>query len=128
MIYYWAEKRMNNRNPNLREKYLDGENLFRKYYEMGDAKSIGRLTKYAISQGMTSSSGQEPTQMGVWKSMWRWASLKENRETAWKIYKQFNPSHTPEYWVEYMIGNIKTAWQFPTNSKYIRFLKENGWQ
>lgn len=115
------------RNPNLREKYLDGERLFIKYFEMGDAKSISRLTRWAISEGMTGSKGQEPTAMGVWKSMWRWASLRDNFQKAWEIYCKFNPNAS---WMDYredMLLNIKSAWQHTTNAKYKKFLQENGW-
>ncbi len=118
---------MSIRNPNLREKYLDGGKLFRKYFEMGDVKSIGRLTKFAISQNMTSSTGQKPTQMGVWKSMWRWASLKENSEIAWQIVQEYNAYKSWSEFCADMKDKILTAWQHPTNKKYEKFLKENGW-
>lgn len=114
------------RNSNLKEKYLDGEVLFRKYYEMGDARTIQRLRKFAVSQGMSSSTGKEPTPMGVWKAMWRWASLKENCQSAFEIYRTWTSKEFDE-WNEYMLKTIKTAWQFTTVAKYQRFLKQNGW-
>lgn len=116
------------RNPNLREKYLDGEKLYRKYFEMGDAKTIDRLVRWSISQGMKSSKGNEPTHMGVWKAMWRWASLKENKEIAWEIFRHYNFNSLRAEWDKDMVDNkIKAAWQHPTDAKYRRFLKENGW-
>lgn len=113
-------------HPNLKEKYLDGELLFRKYYEMGEARSIERLRRFATSQGMTSSTGKEPTPMGVWKAMWRWASLKENCQAAYEIYHKWTFKEFDE-WEKDMLKTIKTAWQFTTVAKYQRFLKQNGW-
>ena len=123
------------RNSNLREKYLDGEKLFRKYYEMGDSRTITLLTEWAITEGMTSSKGTQPTEMGVWKAMWRWASLKENRETAWEISKDAtygstkNPfKFTKGMWVKDMIKvKIPSAWQHATVAKKEKFMRENGW-
>ena len=94
---------------------------------MGDAKSIGRLTKYAISMDMTSSTGQKPTQMGIWKAMWRWASLKENSKIAWEIVKEYNAYQSWADFVSDMREKILTAWQHPNPNKYEKFLKENGW-
>ena len=118
---------MAHRNPNLREKYLDGEKLFRKYWEMGEGRTIALLREWASLQGMKSSRGNEPTDMGVWKSMWRWASLKENRDTAWKIIQEHTNMTFQEYLSDMLITKIPTAWQHPTNAKRDRFLRENGW-
>ena len=122
--------RMTNRSPNLREKYLDGEKLFRKYYEMGESRSFALLAEWATLEGMKSSKGQIPTPMGVWKAMWRWASLKANVETAWTIVWENSVQNniTREEWNKQMIRKfIPIAWQHPTNSKKEKFLKENGW-
>jgi hypothetical protein len=124
-----------NRNQNLREKYLDGEKLFRKYIEMGDERSVYLLTEWAKIEGMKSSKGDEPTFMGIWKAMWRWASLKENRETAWKLAQNQNfgtSKHRFQYnldrWNKEMIQvRIPSAWQHATQAKYQKFLRENGW-
>lgn len=113
---------MKKRNPNLRESYMDGEVLFRKYYEMGDAKSIPRLVQYVYGQ-----TGTKPTDMGVWKSMWRWASLLENQRTAYRIYKECGGDLSWESWAADMRDVIRTAWQHPTEAKYQKFLRENGW-
>jgi len=123
---------MTNRSPNLREKYLDGERLFRKYFEMGESKSIILLTEWAITEGMKSSKGGEPTPMGVWKAMWRWASLKENRVSAYQIYydslfKDGNQISFDEWAKEMIKIKIPSAWQHTTHAKRDRFLKENGW-
>jgi hypothetical protein len=119
---------MTNRSPNLREKYLDGEKLFRKYFEMGESRSISLLAEWAIMQGMKSSTGQEPTPMGIWKAMWRWASLKENRHKAWQIMNELDRPVDFSVWANDMINHkIPISWQHPTQAKLHRFLKENGW-
>lgn len=122
-----------NRNPNLREKYLDGEKLFKKYIEMGETRSVYLLCEYAISEGMISSKGQEPTPMGVWKAMWRWVSV--NKNIAWKYvegvtFGNNKNSHKLSYqeWIKDMIEvKIPSAWQHPTHAKREKFLRENGW-
>jgi hypothetical protein len=117
---------------NLTEKYLDGEVLFRKYFEMGDAKSYGRLARWALSEGMarkinpSKSNPDGLPHMGVWKSMWRWAST--HGDQAWKIYLEHVPDASYEQWILDMRDKILTAWQYTTNSRYERFLKEYGWK
>ena len=106
---------------------MDGEVLYRKYFELGDAASFVRLQRFAEFKGMVDSKGNIPTLMGIWKSMWRWASLLENKETAWSIYHQYDPSMSREDWDRMMAEKIKKAWQFPTPSRYNKFMKENGW-
>lgn len=114
------------------KKYLDGEKLFRKYYEMGEAKSIQRLANWAISVGMathiksTKANQRGLPAMGVWKSMWRWATLKENRDMAWEIVHQYD-TVSKEKWLELAKNNVRAAWQHPTEAKRIRFMKENDW-
>lgn len=116
------------RSPNLREKYLDGERLFRKYFEMGETRTIVLLTEWAILEGMKSSKGTEPTPMGVWKAMWRWASLKDNRVKAFKIAFQYGACTNSDEWDDDMVKiKIPSAWQHNTDAKRNRFLKENGW-
>ena len=125
----------------LREGFLDGEVLFKHYFAMGQATSISVLTRYAISLGMKDSKGNEPTRMGVWKAMWRWASLKENKSRAFEIFSKFveeygweentdypwDGGNTKELWHSFMLQKIKSAWQYPTPMMYNRFLKRNGW-
>lgn len=119
---------MTNRNSNLREKYLDGETLFRKYYEMGDNRSIKLLTEWAKVEGIKSSKGNEPTGMGIWKAMWRWASMRENKDLAWSIMKHDDLNLGYDAWKNQMIYiRIPSAWQHPNNAKLQKFLRENGW-
>ena len=115
-----------NRNPNLKEKYLDGEKLFKKYIEMGETRSVYLLCEYAILEGMISSTGQEPTPMGCWKSIWRWAST--HKESAWSFIKDANFGMNYQEWVKHMAEVIiPSAWQHNTSAKRDKFLRENGW-
>jgi hypothetical protein len=118
---------MANRNSNLREKYLDAELLFRRYWEMGEGRTIRLLTEWAITQGMTSSRGDKPTEMGVWKAMWRWASLKENQSLAWSIVNKHKDMSYKNW--EWDMKNVKipSAWQHTTSAKREKFMRENGW-
>src|SRR5512147_842675 len=113
---------------NLKSSYLDGEKLFRKYYEMGDAKSTSRLAAWAIAEGMakpvkvTKKNPNGLPVMGVWKAMWRWASLKENRVKAYQIYydslfKQGGQMSFDEWAKDMIETKIPTAWQPPTHAK-----------
>lgn len=124
----------------LRENYLNGEKLFRQYFSMGAGASASRLQKFAITSGMLSPDGNEPTTMGVWKAMWRWASLKENKNTAFSIFcdhvNNYNWRNADEdlpweegcesVWKLFMEQKIRSAWQF-SERRYKRFMKENGW-
>lgn len=125
----------------LRENYLDGEKLFRQYFAMGEGASASRLQRFAVASGMLSPEGNEPTTMGVWKAAWRWASLKQNKDTAFQIFVEYVNNHgwrapdpelpwdgdRAELWRLFMLQKIRSAWQF-TERRYKRFLKENGWE
>ena len=124
---------MTEKYPNLTEKYLDAEKLFRKYIEMGEGRTIELLTEWAILEGMESSTGKKPTPMGVWKSIWRWAST--HKDEAWELAKDhtFGTKANPfkydwQRWKTEMIKiRIPTAWQHPTVAKKEKFMKEHGW-
>lgn len=123
------------------DTYLDGEKLFEQYFAMGSAASIKRLARFAESEGMISSAGRNPTPMGVWKCMWRWASKKENKERAFQLFSHYIDNYEwqlpdeklpwtgskEELWHAFMLQKIKSAWQFQKESRYQKFLKENGW-
>jgi hypothetical protein len=111
---------MKKRNANLRESFMDGELLYRKYWEMGDVRSFARL-----QLSVKESTGILPTQMGVWKCIYRWASM--NKNTAYQIYKENDGEFDLDVWVEDMKLKIRRAWQHNTEGKYNRFLKEYGW-
>lgn|SRR5574341_1396643 len=125
----------------LRENYLDSEKLFHKYFEMGNAASATKLVNYALSCGMISPEGKQPTPMGVWKAMWRWASLKDNKDRAFEIFSHYIDNYEwklPDndlpwdgdrqvLWHQFMMQKIKTAWQFQTKARLERFLRKNGW-
>lgn len=101
--------------------------------EMGESRTIRDLVEWAKLQGMTSSRGDEPTAMGVWKAIWRWAST--HKEEAWELmkdqtfgYKHNQYKYTRSTWEQDMIQiKIPSAWQHTTQSKKNKFLREHGW-
>lgn len=132
----------------LREPYMNGELLFRKYFEMGAGASAVRLAKWAVSVGMAKpvkkmkGNPDGVPVMGVWKAMWRWASLKENKETAYKIFSDYLDQYgweqdtdfpwedttqsRKDIWNKFMLKKVQTSWQFRPH-RHERFLRENGW-
>lgn len=124
----------------IRQSYLDGEKLYRRWFEMGAGASAIRLQRWAVTEGMLSPEGNVPSVMGVWKAMWRWASLKENKDVAKELFLDFVRNREwrlkdldlpwdgdpDELWRLFMLQKIETAWQF-TPARNKRFLKENGW-
>lgn len=124
---------MADKTDNLREKYLDAEALFRKYIDDGETRTIKGLTEWARVQGMKSSNGDQPTEMGVWKAIWRWAST--HKELAWELmkdqtfgYSKSRFKYTRETWEQDMIQvKIRSAWQHATQAKKNKFLRQHGW-
>lgn len=123
------------------ESFLDGEKLFEHYFAMGNAASISLLAKFALTQGMKDSKGNGPTNMGVWKAMWRWASMKDNKSKAFTIFSNFidqygwednsdypwDGGNRMELWHRFMLQKIRSAWQYRNDAAYNRFLQRNGW-
>lgn len=115
------EKMKKRSNPILDKKYLDGEQLFKVYWqEMGSARSTVRLQRWCLSHSIVNPKTQNvPTRMGLWKAMWRWAS--ENREQAKEIWKisvldsyaeQANKNYFIEMdWKTLILKNAKTSFQ-----------------
>ena len=122
--------------------FMDGEKLFIKWCEMG-GYSVARLCNFAISEGMKNTVGRNPTRMGAWKAMWRWASMKENKDRAFELFSkiytnkviqedpwigQFFPDGLTETaWKTFMLEKIQSAWQHTSEIKEYRFLEKNGW-
>lgn len=130
----------------LKEPYLDGKTLFEHYFKMGEAASITKLAAYAVSTGMTKvtyTNQMKLPKMGVWKAMWRWASLQENKDQAFQIFSNYVKNYGWTWdtdwtfpkgsdlslsdWNRYMRKMIYSVWQHPTEMMYDRFLKKNGW-
>jgi hypothetical protein len=132
------DKRM--RFPNLVEKYLDGEKLFRHYYgEMGRGATFHKLARWAAENGMECPEPRfdkrlgwtnVPSDMGVLKACWRWASLKENKDKAYEYFQVFMQQRgdycSPEEWRTLVMNKAKVAWQYSPD-KYQTFLVKNGW-
>jgi len=132
----------------LKKKSLDGKLLYEQYFKMGDGASITRLARFAMSMGM--SQGVKKTKinkdglpfMSVWKAVWRWASVQENKTIAFQIFQEYVRNYGWEGdtdfpwpagteiswsdWHKFMIPKIKSAWQYKPN-RHERFLRENGW-
>ena len=130
------------------QPFLNGEELYTKYFSMGAQASILRLTRWALSVGMAkpvkkSFHNKEGLPcMSVWKSMWRWASMQENKDKAFELFAKHIQEHGWEEntefpwnvgsvverseWNRFMAQKIKSAWQFAPKRRE-RFLQENGW-
>lgn len=133
----------------LKEPFLRGEELFRKYFSMGRATSTKRLARWALSIGMAKPVKQTKYNkdglpcMSVWKAMWRWASLKENKDVAYQIFSDHvrlygwtvdteyswdeGSSVEPSDWNRFMVQKIRSAWQYPFQGMFDHFLLKNGW-
>src|SRR5689334_12150335 len=62
-----------------RRKYLNGEELFRKYWSLGSKRSITKVRKWLREKEVKSKlTGDTPRDMTIWKSMWRWAISHES--------------------------------------------------
>jgi|GEM_PF-1552179 len=123
-IMYTISMRYNLKNY----KFLDGEELFKKYFEeMGTARSINKLVKWCISSGkINPQTGKPPTRMGVWKAMWRWALLPENSSKAFEIFRKSLSSDGEfvgiEKWNEYIHSKAVHGLQFGPK-RYEEFIK-----
>ncbi len=125
-----------------KHSYLDGEILYKKYFSLGEATGFSKLTNFAISQKMFNEHGYKPTRMGVWKAMWRWASLKENQTVAFDIFSEYVRNYgwmwdtdfswqkgdtvSSEDWKRFMRHKIRRAYQYDED-EYDRYLDRNGW-
>lgn len=132
----------------IKDPYLPGEELYKYYFSMGAGASIQRLAKWAIANGKAKpvppayQNKQGLPAMGVWKAMWRWASMKNNKTDAYLVFKDYVKNYgwlddtdfpweigteiSWQDWCNFMLRKIKTAWQYPPG-RYARFLRENGW-
>ena len=117
-------------NPFIDSKYLDGEKLFRVYWlDMGNARSIGRLQKWCLSHEIVNpKTFNVPTRMGLWKTMWRWAT--RNQEQAKEIWiksmgKDTSTLNVVDDWDTVIHRNAKTAFQNITQlSNYYRSIEK----
>lgn len=113
---------------------MDGEYLFKYYFEtMGASRSIIKLIEHCRSEYMIHpEQGKPPTKMGIYKSMWRWATLKENQRKAYEIYNNADLGNEYEYfetfedWMAFLKDRIESAYQYKDKS-YKRFLIRNGY-
>ena len=116
-------------------KYMDGEYLFRYYFQtMGEARSFPKLIEHCRAEYMIHpENGKPPTKMGLYKAMWRWATRKENQQTAWDIYKssqlgdEWTQIESWNDWIKFLEDRISSAHQFAKPSEYRNFLRYNGY-
>jgi hypothetical protein len=95
-----------------RTKLLDGEMLFKYYWnDMGNARSVRKLTRYITSQGKVNPVSHKPfTDMAIWFSMWGWAidNLKESYEIYNRICMDRGEFHTLAEWVDFLAEKLLT--------------------
>lgn len=102
-----------NKNKLNSLKFLDGEVLFRKYFEeMGTARSFAKLVNFCVTQSQRNpKTGKPPTRMGVWKAMWSWALRPENINTAREIFNKAmrdeGEHYTDDEWKEFIFTKAK---------------------
>ena len=115
-------------------KYMDGEYLFKYYFQaMGASRSLIKLIEHCRTEYMIHpEQGRPPTKMGIYKAMWRWATVKENQKMAWEIYKtadlgeEWNPINEWGAWVDFLKERVPSAYQYDPKT-YKRFLVRNGY-
>lgn len=120
--------------PHMR--YMDGEYLFQYYFQtMGEARSLPKLVAHCKENYIIHpETGKPPTRMGIYKAIWRWATKKENQQTAWEIYKnsqlgdEWKMITDWDEWMNFLKERITSARQFAKPNEYRNFLKYNGYQ
>jgi hypothetical protein len=115
------------------KNYLNGEALFKAYWEMNTAKSFKRLAVWAAEHGMTSPvTGKVPNKMSMYKSMYRWATRKENFDKSFEIvapiFRDNAQFITKSEWKEFLKERAKSAWQHNSQKNYERFLRQHGYE
>lgn len=132
----------------LKDPYIAGKDLYEYYFSMGEAASIARLARWALANGKAKPVKKGPfnpeglPMMGVWKAMWRWASLGVNKNEAYSHFQVYvlkygwlDDTDFPwpvgtvislKDWHDFMQKKIRTAWQYEP-VRHERFLRENGW-
>ena len=107
-------------------KYLNGEKLFRYYWEeMGNGRSCVKLAKWAGKQGLKNpNTGKPPSPMAVWFAMWRWALIPENQKVAYDIYNKaqldLGGFVSPEQWKEFIKDKASVCLD---KKRYANYLK-----
>lgn len=79
----------------LRRHLLDGEYLFRTYWQdMGTARSLKML---ATQLPRNPSTGERCTKDAAYKAMWRWACRPENEQAAYEMFRKSSYGQDPEW-------------------------------
>lgn len=94
-------------------RFLDGEKLFKLYFEeFGTARSVAKLVSYCKTEGTKNPhTGRPPTRMGVWKAMWAWALMPENLTIARQIFNNglalSGEYYSDDEWKEFCTSKAK---------------------
>ena len=104
----------------LREKYLDGKELFYRFYEqMGKASSLNKLQKILYNEGTYNpETGRPFGTSALFQAMWRWALMPENFEEASAVYKK--------YLLEYGEVVDDATWKTMINERIYRYLNKGN--
>lgn len=113
---------------------MDGEYLFKYYFEtMGESRSLIKLIEHCKTEYMIHpEQGKPPTKMGIYKAIWRWATVKENQSKAWEIYKncelggEWKKIEDSIEWISFLKERVSSAYQYDAKT-YKRFLVRNGY-
>ena len=97
---------------------LEGEQFYRKYWEMGNARSWTKIQKWAKANGILTSRGQYPNRMSCFKAAWRWAFY--HQDVAKQIAQPF-VEFDDEQWQKEFLQKGVSAYQ---NKKYKYMLQE----
>jgi hypothetical protein len=92
------------------KKYLPGDRLYKAYMAMGDARTIGKMMRWCITNQIVNPATLSlPTRMGIWKAIWRWAA--ENYQEAYDIAREVYPTMDKQEWDVFLYSKSKTAFQ-----------------
>lgn len=97
-----------------RRWYLNGEELFRKYWSLGTKRSITKVRKWLKEKDVKSKlTGQTPRDMTIWKSMWRWAvkNEKASYDIIYGYYRDEGNYINEELWHKELIKKSISACQ-----------------
>ena len=97
-----------------RRWYLNGEELFRKYWSLTPKRSIIRVKKWLKEKEVKSKmTGTTPQDMAIWKAMWRWAIKNEKAsfDIVINVYRDNGEYLNEELWHKELIKKSISACQ-----------------
>lgn len=97
---------------------LDGREFYKRYWEMGNARSWLKISKWAKMNGVLTSRGQYPNKMSCFKAAWRWAFY--HQDDAKQIAQPFAKLDEQQWEKEF----LEKGWVAYQNKKYKKMLEE----